>query len=80
MVSVGSGKRPRVGSNPTPYRFEAMPFVEGSPRSLASGTGYPGHLNLGYSSSRDEKVGQGGSRELGTGQGRNEVMSARVWP
>ncbi|MPD01759.1 hypothetical protein E2C01_097302 [Portunus trituberculatus] len=27
-VSVGSGRRPRLGSNPTTYRFEAMPFVE----------------------------------------------------
>ncbi|MPC83453.1 hypothetical protein E2C01_078164 [Portunus trituberculatus] len=30
MVSVGSGRGPRVGSNYTTYRylFEAMPFVE----------------------------------------------------
>ncbi|MPC65943.1 hypothetical protein E2C01_060081 [Portunus trituberculatus] len=28
VVSVGSGRRPRVGSNPTTYHFEAMPFVE----------------------------------------------------
>ncbi|MPC79200.1 hypothetical protein E2C01_073715 [Portunus trituberculatus] len=28
VVSVGSIRRPRVGSNPTTYRFEAMPFVE----------------------------------------------------
>ncbi|MPC99066.1 hypothetical protein E2C01_094461 [Portunus trituberculatus] len=27
-MSVGSGRRPRVGLNPTTYRFEAMPFVE----------------------------------------------------
>ncbi|MPC83667.1 hypothetical protein E2C01_078382 [Portunus trituberculatus] len=27
-MSVGSGRRPRVGSNPTTYRFEAVPFVE----------------------------------------------------
>ncbi|MPC57794.1 hypothetical protein E2C01_051782 [Portunus trituberculatus] len=28
LVVDGSGRRPRVGSNPTTYRFEAMPFVE----------------------------------------------------
>ncbi|MPD05031.1 hypothetical protein E2C01_100751 [Portunus trituberculatus] len=28
VVSVGSGRRPGVGLNPTTYRFEAMPFVE----------------------------------------------------
>ncbi|MPC73330.1 hypothetical protein E2C01_067654 [Portunus trituberculatus] len=28
VVSVRSGRRPQVGSNPTTYRFEAMPFVE----------------------------------------------------
>ncbi|MPC13519.1 hypothetical protein E2C01_006256 [Portunus trituberculatus] len=28
QVSVGSSRRPRVDSNPTTYRFEAMPFVE----------------------------------------------------
>ncbi|MPC87472.1 hypothetical protein E2C01_082334 [Portunus trituberculatus] len=28
VVSVGSGRRPRVGSNLTTYRFEAMPSVE----------------------------------------------------
>ncbi|MPC88525.1 hypothetical protein E2C01_083431 [Portunus trituberculatus] len=28
VVSVGSDRRPRIGSNPTTYRFEAMPFVE----------------------------------------------------
>ncbi|MPC70652.1 hypothetical protein E2C01_064907 [Portunus trituberculatus] len=28
MVSVGSGRHPRIGSNRTTYRFEAMPFVE----------------------------------------------------
>ncbi|MPC99606.1 hypothetical protein E2C01_095032 [Portunus trituberculatus] len=28
VVSVGSGRRPRVGSNPITNHFEAMPFVE----------------------------------------------------
>ncbi|MPC35468.1 hypothetical protein E2C01_028891 [Portunus trituberculatus] len=28
VVSVGSGRRPRVGSNPTTYRFETMAFIE----------------------------------------------------
>ncbi|MPC98625.1 hypothetical protein E2C01_094000 [Portunus trituberculatus] len=28
VVSVRSGRRPRVDSNPTTYRFEAMSFVE----------------------------------------------------
>ncbi|MPC60198.1 hypothetical protein E2C01_054236 [Portunus trituberculatus] len=28
VVRVGSGRRPRIGSNPTTYRFDAMPFVE----------------------------------------------------
>ncbi|MPC56845.1 hypothetical protein E2C01_050811 [Portunus trituberculatus] len=28
VVSVGSGRRPRVGSNLASYHFEAMPFVE----------------------------------------------------
>ncbi|MPC12652.1 hypothetical protein E2C01_005355 [Portunus trituberculatus] len=28
VVSVVSGKCPRVGSNPTTYLFETMPFVK----------------------------------------------------
>ncbi|MPC72037.1 hypothetical protein E2C01_066330 [Portunus trituberculatus] len=28
VVSLGSARRPLLGSNPTQYRFEAMPFVE----------------------------------------------------
>ncbi|MPC77018.1 hypothetical protein E2C01_071456 [Portunus trituberculatus] len=28
VVSLGTGIRPRVGSNSTTYHFEAMPFVE----------------------------------------------------
>ncbi|MPC56594.1 hypothetical protein E2C01_050558 [Portunus trituberculatus] len=27
MVSVGSGRRPRVGSNPTTCHFDTLPFV-----------------------------------------------------
>ncbi|MPC43894.1 hypothetical protein E2C01_037549 [Portunus trituberculatus] len=27
-MNVGSGRYPRVGSNPTTYRFEAMPFLK----------------------------------------------------
>ncbi|MPC99639.1 hypothetical protein E2C01_095065 [Portunus trituberculatus] len=27
-VSVGTGRHPHVGSNPTTYHFEAMAFVE----------------------------------------------------
>ncbi|MPC37849.1 hypothetical protein E2C01_031344 [Portunus trituberculatus] len=28
MVSMGSGRHPQIGSNPTTYHFEATPFVE----------------------------------------------------